>query len=101
VTGAPPSRVGAGGPKLTHGRVITRRPPDAVLVLPVDHDATDPVVLSGTGVALWDAFGEPASMATVAQRLAAQYSTDIDEVARALGPVVDELVARGALVEAP
>jgi hypothetical protein len=96
-----PSRPLVDGTHFVHAAVVVRRAPDAVLVLPLDDRAAEPIMLSGTGVAMWEAFARPSSPRAVAATLAREFSTDQDDVARAIAPVVAQLLAAGALTEAP
>jgi hypothetical protein len=58
---------------------------------------TDPVTLAGSGVAIWDALAQPRTRDELADLLAVEFATDRDLVAADIGPVLDDLVAGGAL----
>lgn len=53
--------------------------------------------IAGTGVALWEALAEPRSFGDLCQHLATVHGADPATVADDLGPVVDDLIERGAL----
>jgi hypothetical protein len=89
----------AHGARYVHGAVFAREAPDALLVLPADERVQDPVLLSGTAIAMWEAFAAPATVRDVAMHLAARFATDAAEVERTIAPVVAELHACGALTE--
>lgn len=85
---------------------LLRATPDAlvrrvgsVLVLRPLYGET--VCLSGPAVALWEELAEAASQRDVVERLSGRYGTAPDEVAAALVPVVQDLLARGLLVAVP
>ena len=94
-----PSQHGVDGTRYVHGAALTRRTHDGVMVLTIDERAREPIMLSGTGTAMWDAFASPTSIRTVATELAAQFATDAAAVEVAIAPVVARLVASGALEE--
>ncbi len=53
--------------------------------------------IAGTGVALWEALAEPRSFGDLCGHLALVHGVDPATVAQDLGPVVDDLIERGAL----
>lgn len=57
-----------------HPQALSRSSADQVVVLPVGHD--EPVVLSSTGAAVWDALAEPHSVEDLAGQLAATFDGD-------------------------
>lgn len=77
--------------------VLWRTVIDGVLIL--SRGADEPVLLTGSGVALWSALDQPASLADVVHRLARDHQTDRATVESDLAPVVADLVDRGVLVE--
>jgi hypothetical protein len=95
-----PSQHGVDRTHYVHGAALTRRTHNGVLVLALDDGTSEPIMLSGTGVPMWDAFATAASIRTVAMQLAAQFATDVAAVEVAIAPVVARLVASGALAEA-
>jgi hypothetical protein len=90
----------ADGARYVHGAALTRRTSDAVLVLPLDERAAEPIMLSGTGATLWDTFAHPTSVRAAAAELALAFATDVTDVEVAITPVIAQLVAAGALAEA-
>ena len=77
---------------------LSRRVAAGVLVLAPG--ATDAVLLSGSGAAVWELLvGTP--MADVVQILAGAYDTEADVVAADIEPVIAELTARGLVTPTP
>ncbi|MFI5047442.1 MAG: PqqD family protein [Acidimicrobiia bacterium] len=74
---------------------LWRRGLDAVLVLPVDAD--EPVMLTGTGPAVWELLAEPCTVPQLAAVLSEVYDAEPATVEADVRPVVDELVRLGAL----
>jgi len=66
-----------------------------VVVLP-EH-ADDPVTLAGSGALLWELLARPRPLPDVVDELAGLYGADVEVVERDLEPVVERLVAIGAL----
>jgi hypothetical protein len=60
---------------------------------------SEPVTLAGTGVAIWDALARPRRRAELVELLAGHFAADADDVARDVAPVLDALLADGALAE--
>jgi hypothetical protein len=89
---APPSRW------VRSRAVLERRGEFGVALLAVD--GRDVRVLAGTGAAVWDAFGTPATVDDVAAILADAFDADPVTVRRDVAPLVEELRARGLLVAA-
>lgn len=79
-----------------HG-VLERRGPFGVALWAAD--AEEPVVLAGTGPAVWDALAGGATTAELAATLAAVFGAEPQRVAADLGVTLEEL-ARAGLVEA-
>jgi hypothetical protein len=75
--------------------VLWRRSLDAVLLLPAG--ATEPVTLVGSGPAVWELLAEPASVAELAQDLAARYATDTGTVEGDLVSLLDRLRELGVI----
>jgi len=61
------------------------------------HRRSDPVTLAGSAVALWTQLAHPTSEPDLARRLAEQFDADAVEVARDIRPLLDELLALGAV----
>ena len=59
----------------------------------------DTIELAGSGVSLWLALAEPTTRIDLVERLAHGHGIDREIVESDIGPVVAELIARGALVE--
>lgn len=59
---------------------------------------TEVTQIGGTGVALWEALEEPRTFAELSAVLATQHGVDAATVAEDLGPVVDDLIERGAIL---
>ena len=57
------------------------------------------ILLTGSGLALWLALGEPADLADLADRLARDHQADPATVLSDIEPVVDDLVDRGVLLD--
>ena len=78
------------------GDVLWRRTYDRVVVLvPATREF---VTLQATGCDLWAALEQPGSLEEVARRLAAAYGAPVEQIAADVGPVLDELEHRGAVV---
>ena len=95
MNGAP--RPGAGDVRFEQAPVITRSTVDALLVLALDERTDEPVMLTGTAVAMWDAFAQPRTVRDVATALAGEYGVDPAEVERSIEGPVARLMACGAL----
>jgi hypothetical protein len=76
-------------------RTLSRSAPDFVVLLAPDGD--DPIVLRGTGVALWQALDRPQNTEELANRLAAEFHADPVAVRSDIEPVIARLGAAGAL----
>lgn len=74
---------------------LCRRSLDTVLLL--SPGAAEPVTLAGSGAVLWELLATPASTATLVAALAAHFDADEEVVEADVRPVLDELVALGAL----
>jgi hypothetical protein len=61
----------------------------------------EPITLTGTGRALWDALAEPVTPAELAAGLADAFAADPEVVAADIAPVLAELGRVGALEELP
>ena len=79
--------------------LLWRRTFDRVVLL-VPGSGDDCLVLPGTGIAVWECFAEPCSVAEAVEGLAAAFGADPEVVARDVVPITEALVAQGALVEA-
>jgi hypothetical protein len=73
---------------------IERRTRDSLLIL----GRGAPVVLRGTGIAIWDVFATARSVADAATLLAKVYGTTPEIVQREMLPVLEELRTSGVLV---
>jgi hypothetical protein len=80
---------------LARASTTLERRTDTSVVLLADEP---PIVLRGTGVAVWDAFSSPCSVAQAVTALAAAYGAPLDVVRRDISPVVDSLLAAHALI---
>jgi Coenzyme PQQ synthesis protein D (PqqD) len=78
-----------------HDAVLRRRLPGAAVLLPPGAD--QPVVLTGTALALWDELAEPVDEAGLAARLAERFAVDEATVAADIGPALDRLRQLGAV----
>jgi Coenzyme PQQ synthesis protein D (PqqD) len=76
-------------------RTLSRSAPGIVVLL--GPTGSDPIVLRGTGVALWAALERPQSTDEVAARLATGFVTDPDAVRSDIEPVLAQLSAAGVL----
>jgi dTDP-4-amino-4,6-dideoxygalactose transaminase len=76
-------------------RILFRSAPDRVVLLPPDGD--DPIVLHGTGVALWQALDRPRNTEDLAACLAAEFRSDPVSVRSDIEPVLARLATAGAL----
>jgi dTDP-4-amino-4,6-dideoxygalactose transaminase len=76
-------------------RILFRSAPDRVVLLPPDGD--DPIVLHGTGVALWEALDRPRNTEDLAACLAAEFLSDPVSVRSDIEPVLARLASAGVL----
>lgn len=67
------------------------------MALPAGGDA--PLLLSGSGAALWAALAAPVTPSECARTLAERYGVAVEVVAEDIGPVVADLLARGVVEE--
>ena len=79
--------------------VLWREGDFGVVVLPFG-DA-GPQTLSGTAPFLWHALQQPLTDLALASELARRFGVEPDRVLADIAPVLDELTACGALIEAP
>jgi len=87
-------------PRLRRGEhVLWRRSLDAVLLLPVG--AAEPLTLAGTGPDVWELLAAPASAPELARELGARFDADPATVEADLAPVLDRLLALGAIEPVP
>ena len=68
---------------------LTRRLPDHALVLPAGAD--EPVVLTGTALALWDVLADDLAVDDIVDRLASHFGADRATVAADVVPALDRL----------
>lgn len=72
-----------------------RRTLDAVVLLPASRD--EPVMLAGTGAAVWDLLGVPATLDDLVDALLEGFAGDRSVVARDVAALLEDLEALGAL----
>ena len=93
----------AASPPLSNGahrwerdeRTLSRAAPGFVVLLPPNGD--EPIVLRGTGVALWQALDQARNTEELANRLAAEFHADPVAVRSDIEPVIARLEAVGVL----
>lgn len=78
-------------------RVLWRDTPGGVVLLSMVMPA--PVLLTGSGAALWELLADPIQLEEAAMLLAEFYGVPDDVVMQAILPVTSELVRCGAIVE--
>jgi dTDP-4-amino-4,6-dideoxygalactose transaminase len=76
-------------------RTLSRSSPEFVVLLPPDGD--EPIVLRGTGVALWQALDKAQNAQELATRLASEFHADPAGVRSDIEPVIARLGAAGVL----
>ncbi|MGH8976994.1 MAG: PqqD family protein [Acidimicrobiia bacterium] len=76
-------------------RTLSRSAPGRVVLLGPDGD--DPIVLRGTGVALWRALDRPQSTDELTISLAKEFDANPDAVRSDIEPVLAQLSAAGVL----
>jgi dTDP-4-amino-4,6-dideoxygalactose transaminase len=76
-------------------RILFRSGPDRVVLLPPGGD--DPIVLHGTGVALWQALDRPRNTEDLAACLAAEFHSDPASIRSDIEPVLARLASAGVL----
>ena len=76
-------------------RTLSRSAPDSVVLLAPNGD--EPIVLRGTGVALWQALDRAQNTEELASRLAAEFDADPATVRSDIEPVIARLDAAGVL----
>lgn len=74
------------------GDVLWRATLGAVLIRPPGADEV--VKLAGTGLALWAVLDEPLTFRDLCAELATTHSTDTDQIAADLTPVLEDLSSR-------
>jgi hypothetical protein len=84
--------------RFVHARVLSRRTADAVVLLALDEPSSDPVALSGTGIAIWEQLNMPRSIAEVSDALGPDFGQPPDEIEASVGAYVARLHSAG-LVE--
>jgi hypothetical protein len=75
--------------------VLWRRSADAVLFLPPGAPA--PLTLAGSGPEIWELLLEPRTLDALVTLLAAAHGADPDQVRADVEPVLDQLLASGAI----
>lgn len=94
---------GLGRPASTVDDALVGRAPGAIWregdfgVVVLGPASYEPVTLAGTGVAIWDALARPRRRVELVELLATRFAADAEDVARDIAPVLDALVADGAL----
>lgn len=76
-----------------HPAALWRRSADQVIVLPVQGD--DPVVLSPTGAAIWDALGDPRTVDELTAVLKATFDGERQQIRADLVPFLEQLERQG------
>jgi hypothetical protein len=77
--------------------VLWRRLADGVLLLPPGSDEL--VALSGTGAVVWEALESSMDTTELAERLAADFSTESSDIAEDVEETIRQLLSFGALRE--
>ena len=72
---------------------------ERAVILDLDRPAEAPVVLTGSGRAVWDALEHPRTVAAVVAEIAACYGEAPGTVEPSVLGFLDELVGRGLLVQ--
>ena len=85
-------------PLRRHPELAVVESADRVTVLHLDHLAEPPLVLSGSGVAVWEAVDGRRTLAEVVEAVAASYGLEVVAVEAEVRVFVEELVGRGVLV---
>jgi coenzyme PQQ synthesis protein D (PqqD) len=80
-------------------RTLSRAAPGLLVLLGPDGGA--PVVLRGTGVAVWLALDQPHSTEELGNRLAAEFDTDSAAITSDIEPMIVRLGAIGVLRPVP
>jgi hypothetical protein len=80
-------------------RTLSRSAPGVVVLL--GPDGGDPILLRGTGVALWRALDRPQTTDQLARRLAAEFDADAEAVRSDIDPVMERLDGVGVLRAVP
>jgi Coenzyme PQQ synthesis protein D (PqqD) len=76
-------------------RTLSRSAPGVIVLL--GPDSSDPIVLRGTGVALWSALNRPQSTDELAISLAEEFDTSPDAVRSDIEPVLAQLSVAGVV----
>lgn len=61
-------------------------------------DATQPVVLTGTGAAIWSALDDCDSVTSLASKLSVDYDIEIENLIPQIRNFLEQLVAQGLIV---
>ncbi len=77
---------------------LTRRTPRSLVVLGAT--STEPLVLDGVALAIWDQFAAPTDDARVAEQLAPDFATEGTDIRDVVISTRQALVHVGAIVEA-
>jgi hypothetical protein len=75
--------------------VLWRRVTSGVVLL--TPEAADVIEVTGPGAEIWDLLAEPITFGELTARLARDHESDAATVRRDVEPVLEELVARGAV----
>jgi hypothetical protein len=86
--------------RFVHARVLSRRTADAVVLLALDDPSTDPVALSGTGIAIWELLAAPRTVTEVAAALAPDFGLPAIEIRASVDAYVARLHAAGLVTSA-
>jgi hypothetical protein len=76
--------------------VVWRSTPSGIVVLPPGEP--EPLLLEGTGNALWEVLEKPVTLDAAAQALAGMYDVEPGRVSVDIRPIIDVLVRRGVIV---
>jgi hypothetical protein len=82
---------------MRHPESLWRAAGDTVVVLPGAGEVRTPLCISGSAAQMWKRLAEPVSVAELAAELAEEYEADAAEIAADLAPVLDDLLAAGAV----
>ena len=70
-------------------------------VVVLENNADQPVLLTGTGAAIWHYLDEFSTVSEISQRLATEYSVSLSDVFMHVDSFISDLVSQRILVSAP
>lgn len=79
--------------------VLSRRGAQRTVLLPPGRQ--DPLFVSGAGVAVWELLDPPVTVDELVRQLSDVYGMDADTVEASIAPLLEELLAAGAVVRTP